>query len=42
MAKTKADNWRNEFLDSLAEALSKDKDTTPEAEEKTLKQIERQ
>ncbi len=42
LAKTKADNWRNEFLDSLAEALSKEKGTSPEAEEKTLKQIERQ
>ena len=39
LAKKKANNWRNEFLDSLAEALSKDKGTTPEAEEKRLKQI---
>lgn len=41
-AKEKADNWRNEFLDSLAEARAKDKDTTIEAEEKSIKQIERQ
>ena len=42
LAKTKVINWRNKFLDSLVEARSKENGTTPEAEEKSLKQIERQ
>jgi hypothetical protein len=42
LAKTKAINWRNEFLDSLVEARAKENGTTSEAEEKSLKQIERQ
>ena len=41
-AKKKADNWRNEFLDSLAAARAKANGTTVEAEEKSMKQIERQ
>jgi endonuclease/exonuclease/phosphatase family metal-dependent hydrolase len=41
-AKKKASNWRSEFLDSLVEARAKHKGTTVEAEEKSLKQIERQ
>ena len=42
LAKRKADNWRNEFLNSLVEARAKDKGTNPESEDKSLKQIERQ
>ena len=38
----KADKWRNEFLDSLAAARAKANGTTVEAEEKSMKKIERQ
>ena len=41
-AKKKATNWRNEFVDSLVEAKAKANGTTVEAEEKSMKQIEKQ
>ena len=41
-AKKKADNWRDEFLDSLAAAQAKTNGTTVEVEEKSMKQIKRQ
>jgi hypothetical protein len=38
----KAGNWRDNFLDSMVKSRAKDKGTSPESEEKSLKQIKQQ